>query len=60
MCARGPYTLRGYYGAAEHNAKAFTPALLASEECSALAGMYGSEPPFRSKVVMAPAFSAAL
>jgi uncharacterized protein len=32
---------------------ATTPALLASEECSALAGMYGSEPPFRSKVVMA-------
>jgi 2,3-dihydroxybenzoate-AMP ligase len=25
MCARGPYTLRGYYGAPEHNAKAFTP-----------------------------------
>jgi 2,3-dihydroxybenzoate-AMP ligase len=24
MCARGPYTLRGYYGAPEHNAKAFT------------------------------------
>ncbi len=24
FCARGPYTLRGYYGAAEHNAKAFT------------------------------------
>jgi len=25
LCVRGPYTLRGYYGAAEHNAKAFTP-----------------------------------
>jgi 2,3-dihydroxybenzoate-AMP ligase len=25
FCARGPYTLRGYYGAAEHNAKVFTP-----------------------------------
>ena len=25
LCARGPYTLRGYYGAAEHNKKAFTP-----------------------------------
>jgi 2,3-dihydroxybenzoate-AMP ligase len=25
LCARGPYTLRGYYGAAEHNLKAFTP-----------------------------------
>ncbi|HUJ97218.1 MAG TPA: AMP-binding protein, partial [Stellaceae bacterium] len=25
LCSRGPYTLRGYYGAAEHNAKAFTP-----------------------------------
>ncbi|HXQ51703.1 MAG TPA: AMP-binding protein [Stellaceae bacterium] len=24
LCARGPYTLRGYYGAAEHNLKAFT------------------------------------
>ena len=24
LCARGPYTLRGYYGAAEHNKKAFT------------------------------------
>lgn len=24
MCCRGPYTLRGYYGAAEHNARAFT------------------------------------
>jgi len=24
LCARGPYTLRGYYRAAEHNAKAFT------------------------------------
>jgi 2,3-dihydroxybenzoate-AMP ligase len=24
LCSRGPYTLRGYYGAAEHNAKAFT------------------------------------
>jgi len=24
LCARGPYTLRGYYGAAEHNQKAFT------------------------------------
>lgn len=24
FCARGPYTLRGYYGAPEHNAKAFT------------------------------------
>jgi 2,3-dihydroxybenzoate-AMP ligase len=24
FCARGPYTLRGYYGAAEHNAKVFT------------------------------------
>ena len=29
------------------------PALLASEDCSALAGMYGSEQPFRSKVIMA-------
>ncbi|HEX9461175.1 MAG TPA: AMP-binding protein, partial [Alphaproteobacteria bacterium] len=25
FCARGPYTLRGYYGATEHNAKVFTP-----------------------------------
>jgi 2,3-dihydroxybenzoate-AMP ligase len=25
LCARGPYTLRGYYAAAEHNARAFTP-----------------------------------
>jgi 2,3-dihydroxybenzoate-AMP ligase len=25
FCARGPYTLRGYYGAPEHNAKVFTP-----------------------------------
>jgi len=25
LCVRGPYTLRGYYGAAEHNAGAFTP-----------------------------------
>jgi 2,3-dihydroxybenzoate---[aryl-carrier protein] ligase len=25
FCARGPYTLRGYYGAPEHNARAFTP-----------------------------------
>ena len=24
FCVRGPYTLRGYYGAPEHNAKAFT------------------------------------
>ena len=24
LCARGPYTLRGYYGVAEHNKKAFT------------------------------------
>ncbi|MGH6982968.1 MAG: (2,3-dihydroxybenzoyl)adenylate synthase [Stellaceae bacterium] len=24
LCVRGPYTLRGYYGAAEHNKKAFT------------------------------------
>lgn len=24
FCARGPYTLRGYYGAPEHNARAFT------------------------------------
>ena len=24
LCARGPYTLRGYYGAAEHNLRAFT------------------------------------
>ena len=24
FCARGPYTLRGYYGAPEHNLKAFT------------------------------------
>jgi 2,3-dihydroxybenzoate-AMP ligase len=24
FCARGPYTLRGYYGAPEHNAKVFT------------------------------------
>ena len=24
-CARGPYTLRGYYGAPEHNQQAFTP-----------------------------------
>jgi len=24
FCARGPYTLRGYYGALEHNARAFT------------------------------------
>jgi 2,3-dihydroxybenzoate-AMP ligase len=25
MCVRGPYTLRGYFNAAEHNARAFTP-----------------------------------
>ena len=25
LCVRGPYTLRGYYNAAEHNAKAFLP-----------------------------------
>jgi 2,3-dihydroxybenzoate-AMP ligase len=25
FCCRGPYTLRGYYGAPEHNARAFTP-----------------------------------
>ncbi len=25
FCCRGPYTLRGYYKAAEHNARAFTP-----------------------------------
>ncbi len=25
LCCRGPYTLRGYYRAAEHNARAFTP-----------------------------------
>ena len=25
LCARGPYTLPGYYDAAEHNARAFTP-----------------------------------
>jgi 2,3-dihydroxybenzoate-AMP ligase len=25
FCCRGPYTLRGYYNAAEHNARAFTP-----------------------------------
>src|SRR5579875_1405192 len=24
LCTRGPYTLRGYYGAPEHNAKVFT------------------------------------
>jgi 2,3-dihydroxybenzoate-AMP ligase len=24
LCVRGPYTLRGYYGAAEHNARVFT------------------------------------
>ena len=24
LCVRGPYTLRGYYGAEEHNARAFT------------------------------------
>jgi 2,3-dihydroxybenzoate-AMP ligase len=24
LCSRGPYTLRGYYGAVEHNLKAFT------------------------------------
>lgn len=24
LCVRGPYTLRGYYNAAEHNARAFT------------------------------------
>jgi 2,3-dihydroxybenzoate-AMP ligase len=24
LCVRGPYTLRGYYGAPEHNAKVFT------------------------------------
>ncbi len=24
LCARGPYTLRGYYGAEDHNKKAFT------------------------------------
>ena len=26
LCARGPYTLRGYYAAPEHNARAFTAA----------------------------------
>jgi 2,3-dihydroxybenzoate-AMP ligase len=26
FCCRGPYTLRGYYGAEEHNKRAFTPA----------------------------------
>ncbi|WP_375395945.1 (2,3-dihydroxybenzoyl)adenylate synthase [uncultured Sphingomonas sp.] len=25
LCCRGPYTLRGYYQAPEHNARAFTP-----------------------------------
>jgi 2,3-dihydroxybenzoate-AMP ligase len=25
LCCRGPYTLRGYFDAAEHNARAFTP-----------------------------------
>ncbi|MDX6741684.1 (2,3-dihydroxybenzoyl)adenylate synthase [Actinocorallia sp. A-T 12471] len=25
LCARGPYTLRGYYAAPEHNKRAFTP-----------------------------------
>lgn len=25
LCCRGPYTLRGYYKAPEHNARAFTP-----------------------------------
>jgi 2,3-dihydroxybenzoate-AMP ligase len=25
FCCRGPYTLRGYYGAPEHNRRAFTP-----------------------------------
>ncbi len=25
LCVRGPYTLRGYYGAPEHNAMVFTP-----------------------------------
>src|SRR6185369_13482694 len=25
FCCRGPYTLRGYYGAQEHNKRAFTP-----------------------------------
>jgi 2,3-dihydroxybenzoate-AMP ligase len=25
FCARGPYTLRGYFGTPEHNARAFTP-----------------------------------
>lgn len=25
LCCRGPYTLRGYYDAPEHNARAFTP-----------------------------------
>ena len=25
LCCRGPYTLRGYYRAEEHNARAFTP-----------------------------------
>ncbi len=25
FCARGPYTLRGYFNAPEHNARAFTP-----------------------------------
>ncbi len=25
LCVRGPYTLHGYYDAAEHNARAFTP-----------------------------------
>ena len=25
MCCRGPYTLRGYYGVPEYNARMFTP-----------------------------------
>ena len=25
LCCRGPYTIRGYYAAPEHNARAFTP-----------------------------------
>ena len=25
LCRRGPYTLRGYYGAPEHNQRPFTP-----------------------------------
>ena len=40
-------------GELEAHGCATTPVLLSAQECSALAGMYGTEQPFRSKVVMA-------